>query len=58
MSDLYHDGHHNKFGNYKCFAINCARDLRYPAIVIEKLRAARSDSDIARIMNDARNGVY
>lgn len=58
MSDLYHDGHHNKYGNYKCFAINCARDLCYPRSVIEKLKAAVTDLDISRIMNDARNGVY
>lgn len=52
------EGRHQKYANYKYYAMNCARDLCYPKSVIEKLKKAVTDTEISRIMTDARNGIY
>lgn len=44
----------NNGTSYRKDAIKAARDLRYGDEVIEKLKAAESDSEITRIMKDAR----
>lgn len=58
MSVLDREAHYNYYGGYKNYALRCARDLCYPKSVIEKLEAAVTDSEVSRIMCDARNGKY
>lgn len=40
--------------NYKRFAIKAANDLCYPTEIIRKLENAKTESEIARIMRNAR----
>ena len=41
--------------NYKKQAMIAAEDLRYGNEVIEKIKAAKNDAEIERIMNTARH---
>lgn len=41
--------------NYRAEAITAAKDLGYGAQVIEKINAAKTDREIARIMITARH---
>lgn len=40
--------------NYKRFAIKAAKELYYPDAVIAKLKEAQTESEISRIMRNAR----
>ena len=42
---------------YKRFAITAAKDLFYPDAVIMALRKATTDTEIARIMGEARRNA-
>ena len=44
----------NHYSNYKDQAIIAARQLHYSDEVIEKLKKAKTDSEIERIMSTAR----
>lgn len=39
---------------YQKDAIRIAKDLRYGKEIIEKIKTAKTDNEIARIMKDAR----
>lgn len=56
--DIESYGADHKSWNYRTYAIGCAYDLCYPKSVIERLKAADTDTEISRIMCDARNGIY
>lgn len=47
--------HRDNEENYKKQAMIAAKDLRYGNEVIEKIKAAKSDAEIERIMNAARH---
>ena len=40
--------------DYKKFAVRAAIDLLYPESVINRIKAAKSESEISRIMTKAR----
>ena len=40
--------------DYKDFAIRAAKELKYPEGTIDKIKLAKSDGEIARIMKTAR----
>ena len=46
--------HRDNEENYRNQAIIAAEDLRYGNEVIEKIKAAKNDAEIERIMNTAR----
>lgn len=39
---------------YKKFAINAAKDLLYPDVVIDAIKRAKSENEISRILTKAR----
>ena len=47
--------HRDDENNYRKQAIIAAEDLRYGNEVIEKIKAAKNDAEIERIMNMARH---
>lgn len=57
MSHKAYEAHHN-MPSYKNFAVECAYDLKYPKVVIDKVISASTDEEVSRIMCDARNGKY
>lgn len=46
--------HHSS--SYKSDALEVARDLCYDQEIIKKIKNAKSDEEISRILHDARNG--
>lgn len=43
--------------NYKKYAIRAAIDLLYPESVINKIKSAKSENEISRIMTKAREDM-
>jgi len=43
--------------DYKKQALRAAKDFRYGSDVIEKIKRAKSDNEISRIMTTARQGL-
>ncbi len=46
-----------KESTYRYFAIDAARQLRYGDTVVNKIRAAKDDAEIERIMVTARKSL-
>lgn len=48
---------YHEISQYRNWAIRAARDLYYGNSIIQKLRAAKTESEIEHIMVSARKGV-
>lgn len=49
--------HNEDLESYRRFALHAAEDLRYGTCVEDRIKAAKTESEICKIMLDARRGI-
>lgn len=54
MADLKLNSKEKEFIHYKKQRVEIAKDLRYPKEVIEKIRKAKTEREISRILKECR----